>query len=210
MNAFQLTGTTPDGKPGHVWACGKCMHACRDEEAAKECCDWKCKECGAETKPYHSQCNRCRSAEWARRDQARIDKAEKLESWYEGVFWNDQYHSCLDDALEAMDDIERPEWICVAKRCPPKLLDAQDILENHCDDMGEDAYDYLHGTKEFAAACDAFNEVNKGIEWFTEDWTRMVKVPPNDLEEEERDAMPSQSEMDMERDATPRMPLDPL
>jgi hypothetical protein len=104
-----------------------------------------------------------------------------MESWDGPVFWNEQFHTSLEDAIECMEDCEqRPEWLYVAKRCPPRLLDAQDILERYAEDMGDDGYDYLRGVKEFEAACDAFNEANKAVEWYKEDSTRCVRVPPQE------------------------------
>lgn len=184
MNPFKLEGISPNGKPAHVWGCGICLHVCLNEEMAGRCCT--CSYCGepvdgdekAKRLTYHRECQR---RTFAQQDADRMDKAEKLESWSEGVFWGDDYYASLDDAIEAMDcdDIEdMPEYIYVAKPVGPLQLDAEDILQNLAENYCCEDYEIdFEGDKEFAAACEAFNELNKGIKLFEEDRKRAVKVP---------------------------------
>ena len=185
MNAFKMTGQTPDGKTRVVWGCGKCMRTCHSEEAAVKCCDYHCTQCAAKCTDFFSLCDDCRRKDWERKDRECMDKAEKLPNWDGGVFWNDTYYESVDDAAEAMEchymaDDHWPEFVYVAKPCPPRTIDPDWLYERICDDMGsddQDQRDYLLGTKELEAAIEAFNEANKAIQWYTEDCTRAVPVP---------------------------------
>jgi hypothetical protein len=183
MNPFRMTGTTPDGRVGTVWGCGTCLHVCIDEGHASRCC--VCSYCkqpitGEEVGKRQTYHKACMDAASVKRHQDRQDKAEKLETWDDGVFWNDDFYPSLEEAVEAIDDQceddDRPDWLYVAKQYPMRKLDAEDILQNHFEDL-EDGCDYLKGEKEFEAACEAFNEANKDILWCEEDGTRAVRVP---------------------------------
>ena len=185
MNAFQLTGTASDGTVRGIWCCDKCKQMNHDKASAVRCCDWKCSSCGAHTKNFIMTCDDCNRKKWRAKEQATIDKAEKLDDWADGVFWNDNYYSSVEDALEAMDCQcesldDYPEYVFVAQPCPPRKVGAGWIYEHICDDLDLDdrnPEDCLQGTKEFELAIDAFNEANKAIQWFQEDRTRMVRVP---------------------------------
>ena len=75
MKQFQLTGTSPDGKEGSVWACGACMTTCIDEPTARRCCDFRCNVCGTKTNNYISKCSACRDAEYTAHEERRIAEA---------------------------------------------------------------------------------------------------------------------------------------
>lgn len=189
MNAFKLTGQTADGKTGTVWGCGKCLHVARDEEAARQCCDWRCPTCGVEVERYSHLCDSCRREEYARRDREMLEKAEKLDEWTGGVFWGERFYASLDEAVEDIDDRcedgedFRPEFLYVAQRCPPCKVELYRVLEDACSDMGgedDEPESYLKGIPELEAAIERFNEANEDIEWYTEDSKRAVRVPPRD------------------------------
>lgn len=181
MDPIDLQGVNRDGKICHVWACGKCGFAKPSERDARVCCT--CRTCGTPMESrgaWESECEPCRKKRYAESDQKREDSAEKLEVWDGGVFYNERYYSSAE-AIEC-DYLEgnEPEWIYVARKVAPPTLDAEEILQNLLENMGDsdgDLYDQLDGVKEFDAACKAFNEANKNVAWYEEDMKRMVRVP---------------------------------
>jgi hypothetical protein len=119
--------------------------------------------------------------EFAKRDQERKDKAEKIDDWDGGVFWGDDYYPSVEEAAEAIwdqttEEDEPPQYLFVAKQVAMKRLETYDIIEHYYHDL-EDGCDYLEGIEELERACQEFNKKNKDIQWFTEDRKRMAKIP---------------------------------
>jgi len=200
MQAFKLTGTSPDGKTATIWCCGNCKRVASSQEYAEKCC--VCYYCGKLIEDNtdkclsspHSKDNipssyhfKCLAESQAKRHQEKVDKAEKIENWDGGVFWNDEYYESVEDAADSIygyyfDDEEKPGYLWVAKLAGTHPLInfgrlIEDIEERlGLDSDGEGCYDYLVGTEEFKQACEDFNEKNKNLEWYVEDYTRMAKV----------------------------------
>jgi hypothetical protein len=120
--------------------------------------------------------------EFARRDQERKDKAEKIDYWDGGVFWASNYYPSVEEAAEAIwdhtteEDVP-PQYLFIAKQVTARQLRACDIIEGYYGDLEDDGYDHIEGIEELERACQEFNKKNKDIQWFTEDRKRMAKIP---------------------------------
>lgn len=144
MNPFKLEGTTPAGKPAHVWVCGKCERTCQDEPHAIQCCaPYTCRTCGKESRPYHFVCDECRRLKAVAEERAQYDKAKKIAAadyTHDMVYMPSGDYVSLDDALDQVDDEFGTTW---AWGCEEKLphISAENIIENLCEELYEDACD---------------------------------------------------------------------
>lgn len=183
MNAFELSGTSPQGHVLSIYACGKCQQMNRDKTRAEMCCAYCCRVCHKPVNNFILVCNDCRRLQQDHKDRERMEKAIKLDSWADGVLWEDHYYSTVEEAAESMQDRiedgdELPEYLYVAKPARKREVELDRILEWLYDDMPEeDPEGYVRGIEEFQKAIDAFNEANKEVRWYDEDYTRAVRVP---------------------------------
>jgi len=198
MNSFNLL--LPDGEPSKVWVCDNCWIVARDQGRAERCCTpIPCRFCGEPTETMFNRTaaetaghDACKSAWRAEQDQARMDRAAKLETWDGWVYeWGgggpqDGYFDSLEsyvDHLVECDGLEPedwPEWVYVAEGKPGVRLSVGHILENACDDGYDDMDCDLKGVKELTAAIKAFNEANAEILVYRSDCKRAVRVPRPD------------------------------
>ncbi len=169
MNAFQLFNEKLE--PCGVFACGKCRIVQRTEEAARDCCDYRCPDCQQPNgKAYVSRCDKCQRVIWDResaaKEAARFEKAEKLteQQWAGPVAFpdDDRYFRDLGEMHDDMADDELPEYVWACDARPVCALDYDDIIENATQEAYED-FDpgSLDGEAELKAALAAFNEANK-------------------------------------------------
>ena len=185
----------PDGTPSLVWACGACKLVAADESRARKCCvPIPCTHCGepTESKYRHgyesARHDECERRDRARRDMARIERAEKLETW-DGYVWDrGDYHESLEVYVDHLADTlapaDWPEWVHVCKVSHPRI-DAGHVLENVLELGWEDMdYDDLNGVKELEAAIEAFNKANESVNVYDADMRRVVRVPRVTADEE--------------------------
>jgi hypothetical protein len=192
-----------DGKPvmakgrngQQLWCCETCGSLKLDQESADKCC--VCSYCdqpieqdkiGKGDYSYiHGKCSDERERE---REAARIEKAEKLDSWdgpvqWDGVRggWGDGFFSSLDELIESLEDdddddgAELPEYVWCCKEAKRARISLSSVLENLAEDMYEDAADNFQGVDELQAAVDKFNELNKSVISWEPNYKRMVRVP---------------------------------
>ncbi len=188
MNAYILH--KPDGTPTNASACGKCGSIGYAFDVSEKCCS--CFECReplgeAELKTrsfYHPACTRAREA---KRELARVEKAELVEDYdgpvyLEGVgsgSMGDGYFANLDELSEHLDfeDGERPEFAFCCRPAKVINVNIDHILESLTEDSYEGAYDDLTGVEELAAAADAFNKANESVISYDCDYKRKVRIP---------------------------------
>lgn len=161
MKAFELIGTRPDGARATVFACGICGNVAHDVRMAEDCCATKaCRTCGKVTDTGFVECNACRSAGYAAREQDCFDKAKKVTFAEYGGVWlyvdDDRYFSDLDSLLdhydgEPADKVPTWAWATTGRKFS---VDAQDVLESRLEDWFEDATDYIPDLTELQAALD--------------------------------------------------------
>jgi hypothetical protein len=180
MNAKELFFA--DHKPAGVFSCGKCGVIARDPITADECCKPHiCPYCHKEVEDKH------RTAHESCIYKARIEKAEKLESWegwvyLEGYGYKEGYFESMEDLLEYLDEEEketdpRPEWAFVCKTIPFKGPALNSIIESCCEEMYEDAEESLSGLGELEAAIREFSEANKRMVSYCPDYKRVARIP---------------------------------
>jgi len=99
---------------------------------------------------------------------------------------DEDYASSVDEMAEYLEDkladgeISLEDWpeyvhVCKAKNV---CLDAQDILQNLCEELGyEDCYDDLNGIDEFEKAVAKFNAANADVHSYEPDYKRVVRIP---------------------------------
>jgi len=157
--------------------------------AAQEHCNRVC-SCGAPLEQYYRlQCDKCSHQKVEDREQARFEKAIKLEiKDYDGpVFWGDEYFNSMEDLLDRAecDGLDLPKYVWAT--IPHQLtLDASDIIHQEIEqqEMHEDAVDWIDGkdVERLQAFLDVWcKEVN--LVSYMEDNTRAVLIRPEDVAE---------------------------
>lgn len=195
MNAYYLH--KPDGTPTDLSTCGVCGKLARGAtnfDISERCCT--CYDCGlplsgderrfANTCLYHRACDDKRRTE---REAARLDKAELVSDYdgpvyadgYGGGSYGEAYFADIDEFAEAAEDaleegVHLPDFVHCCKSRPVAGLDLGRILESHCEDAFEDAFDHLNGVDELQTAVDAFNTLNAGVLSWEPDYSRKVRV----------------------------------
>lgn len=100
-------------------ACGACGTVYKDKETAEQCCaPYRCEQCGVETKRYYTLCDNCRISREEKKEQARFEKAQKLNSdeytgpvfcgEFDGGGLGDGYWMDLGELLGHIEDEQ--EW----------------------------------------------------------------------------------------------------
>lgn len=129
--------------------CGKCgiVYRMTERESAEQCCKPSlCKKCGKEARVYRTICDECYKVEIEAKEQARFEKAEKIQfnDYDVGALFcdglgNDGYVYDVRLELEDMEPKDRPRWMwaCTEVRIPKP--DAVDVIERMTYDTFEDA-----------------------------------------------------------------------
>lgn len=150
MNAVELSGTLPDGRPASVWACAECLRPMRSKEVADECCGPSvCGKCGAGVKRYHIICGPCGTEAWeAKRADAfekavKVSLAEYMKEEFDVVVLDGDEHSTSIGEWLDMDDEERPEHANAVKPRDMPQINARDMLGNELCEYHETAVDEL-------------------------------------------------------------------
>jgi len=108
----------------------------------------------------------------------KIEKAEKLDTWDDWVYYNDKYYSNISELIEELqeDEEEIPEYVYVCKIIPFPKIQIDDLLE----EIGENSYegieDDLHKVDDLSESIDYFNEMNEHLVSYFPDETKMVKT----------------------------------
>jgi hypothetical protein len=193
MNAKQVY--LKNGKPvENGWYCSECKFVIGPQDIAESHC--RCIYCREVIKRetvgkgnysrYHGECWR---EDQRNRELARIEKAEKLETFdgpvqWDGISgdWGDGFCESVESFAEHWDDRDcdeasRPEFVWTCEPSKVAQIDLDSVLESVCDDMDEGAPDRLSGVDELLAAVKIFNEKNKDVISYTPDYKRMVRVP---------------------------------
>lgn len=147
--------------------CGECDYIKNSKQFAYDCCrQFVCEKCDKDTYQYQSLCSSCR-------DKANMDAREEIPSeGFEGPVYcegSDRWFESYDEAIEHFQDLVGdeesyiPEFVLPAEKVRVPNIDAEDILENFCSDLFEDAQDHLNGTEELEAAIKKFNEANNTV-----------------------------------------------
>ena len=171
MNAQELF--LENGNSAHVWYCSDCKIVATDKERVDNCCKRNnCKYCGklVEEKHWleHRECI----------ESNKIEKAEKLDTWDDWVYYNDKYYSNISELIEELqeDEEEIPEYVYVCKIIPFPKIQIDDLLE----EIGENSYegieDDLHKVDDLSESIDYFNEMNEHLVSYFPDETKMVKT----------------------------------
>lgn len=154
MNAFELSGKTPDGKTASVWACGKCLRFAPldpSKEAAEKCCRPTLCACGVEVGGFRTKCDACWKKERDAKDQTTFDKAKKTPHLaYSGMLFCECCEHFYHDVDELIDDhwdhdeIPTWAWACTERRL---AIDASEVIANALESQEwfEDAADHIPG-----------------------------------------------------------------
>ena len=116
----------------------------------------------------------------AKFEAERIEQAVLVEG-YDGMLFaagiGGEYFESAEQVAEGAEilGLPVPEFAYCCEDVDVRLH-ADRIIEDLCEDLFEDAEDQLHRVDEFTAAVDAFNTVNSGMECWTPDYTRKVRV----------------------------------
>lgn len=140
------------------YKCGNCGSVFISEEYAEKCCRPKhCEKCGAEMphNSYYTLCEKCRAEKEATKEKERFEKAKHYT--FDNVpqssiimLYSDSYgenEGYFDDLEQLEDyceenDIEMPGYVW-GTRCERISMDAGSIIENACEELHEDAYDWI-------------------------------------------------------------------
>lgn len=157
-----MAGMAVNSAPTVVWACGKCRLARISQEAAIECCaPTLCEMCKEDLFPPTSvYCSTCQNKRQEEKEQARYDKAQKVEySQYQGqmlfcshcdkYFWDldefiDEHIQDTDPEISEEDALTQvPTWAWGTEDKTLKL-DAERILSDAMEmqDLTTDDDDY--------------------------------------------------------------------
>jgi hypothetical protein len=184
MNAYFLH--KPDGTKTDLSACGVCGKLARgvtNFDISEKCCT--CYDCG---KPLGEEryvsniiyCRNCDSKRRAKVEADRLEKATVLENYDGPVFWDGGHGSYGEgyyenaDELSEDDDFEGEYAYACTSRC--LILDLDNVLENLCEEMHEDAIDDLNGVEQLQAAVNVFNEANKSVLTYDVDYKHKVRI----------------------------------
>ena len=135
-------------------ACGKCntIYDLRFEQAARECCDRRCRHCDAPAPKGWVSCEACRKALEEFNEKLAVEKAEKvLYADYKGQYL---FHDALandgfieaeiaGDVLREIEPEDRPKYAWACRTMSMPNLDAADLIENAFADFPEEAVEYL-------------------------------------------------------------------
>lgn len=182
MNPIELFHK--DGKPSGVFYCEKCRIIHRTLETATQCCDYRCKHCGATCPNYWVACSECSRKESEKREAERFAAAEKVYDYDGPIYCDgigyDGYSADLEEFIENCDwcETEAPDYVWTCNRVHFAHFDYSEILER----IGEQGYedfdpDDLNGIPELKAAIEKFNEANAGIESWEPNYKRAFVLP---------------------------------
>lgn len=114
---------------------------------------------------------------------------ETIVEDYNGPVYLDGYgnNGYCRDLEELVDELEcdhaESEWPDFAYCCTVipfnVTTSAEEIGEQCCEDMYEDAYDNLKGLEDLQKALDAFQLANKHMESWDMDYSRKIRLPKN-------------------------------
>lgn len=177
-----------------LYACGKCgsvhspnIYAATEErrheaarQAAEECCAPRhCKGCGCEVEKYRTMCRSCSDAK-------RLEKAVLTDyADCEDVIWSDvgsgdmgegYYHDMQSYLDFCADDGIKPAEYVFATTTAHIHLDIDNVLENACSDLYEDAIEDVVGYDELLTAINTFNAAQTAVGYWM-DVSRKIKVP---------------------------------
>lgn len=135
-------------------ACGKCHLVARDKSMAERCCmPLTCDMCGTETKERGwIRCAECRAKVRAEKDRERYKKATKValaDYDFDHVCVDgEEYTRSVETVLDNNNDCgpegdEYVAWAWSCRRDPWPKLHADDIVEQMCVDMWEEAHEHL-------------------------------------------------------------------
>lgn len=147
-----------DVKEVICYKCGKCGLVYHVKEWAERCCKpKKCERCGAELpyKSYWLLCDKCRAEKEKEEELKRFSKAQKYsiknvppercEMMYSDYYgYNEGYFSEIEELEEycADNDIEMPGYVYCTS-CHQLNIDVDSLVENECEDLHEDAYEWI-------------------------------------------------------------------
>lgn len=144
MDAFEMTGTAPDGKKASAWVCGKCRRVQVDEAFARTCCDRRCSECSTPVRAGALLCDVHWKEREQRREQERFEKATKIpvEAYdHEYVCIGYDSYVTVDHWRDGAECGEAPRWAWAVTDHGMPRLDATSILESALEEHHEDAID---------------------------------------------------------------------
>lgn len=122
-----------------------------------------------------------------------FNKAEKITEWAGGVFFGDDYHDTIEEALWAcyeanedcgyiVGDIDWPTHLWAAKECVivNYLPAAEELIDNTIEnaEADTDIFDSSNfsGVKELNAALTKFRELNKGVICLFPDTKKAIEI----------------------------------
>ena len=170
MNAQELF--LKNGISANVWYCSECRFVKRDIETATDCCvKNNCKYCGklVEEKYWlaHRECI----------EKDKMEKAEKLDIWDGGVFYEDKYYTNTNELVEALEGDEYiPEYVYICKIIPFPAIEMDCLIESIEESSYGEIGDQLNGLDKLTEAINEFNETNKDLVSYLPDETKMVKI----------------------------------
>jgi len=176
-----------------AWACGTCGRVL-PKDTVRTCCATKVCDCGVEYESHYTLCFECHCKKEAAKLQAKIDKAEKLET-YDGPVYCENLDTYYPDFGTAWDDIrdgdivwddkatrdqELTFWACTIKKFN---LDSGDIIIRACEGLSEecDVNDISDaGNAELQEILDGWVETYAShIETWYQDESRMLVIHPD-------------------------------
>jgi len=163
--------------------CGLCNTIHNNIFIAESCC--ACPICHTinNSSCYYQKCGDCLKKEHSEFERKRFDSAEKI-NWknYTGkVFYlnSELIADSIDEFIERCidDDSEIPKYVFATKQVKFRKIDHNDILESFYDNFGECIEDYIIGENELDIALEKFANANQELEWYEEDWKRIILLP---------------------------------
>lgn len=187
MNAYYLM--RPDGTRSGYTACGRCHVAALEAniDISELCCI--CRYCKKElpegvsrqNRLYHDECEVIMREESNRKA---LDSAELVEGYDGPVYFEggrgsfgNGYYADAQELAESLPVEKRPAFAFCCEQWPYQGIDLDNVLENLCEEMFEEARDHLNGVEELEGAVVKFNEANQALTSWMEDRKRKVAVP---------------------------------
>lgn len=122
--------------------------------------------------------DRCLAANRTAEDFRRFDKAQKLQTWDAGIFFNETYHSSMEDFLKSLHGRTAwPEFVWAAEsRTVIAGLTVDDVVESCLADRGWDdmTTSDLEGVSELATALAQFTIANAAVVSYWPDYTKAI------------------------------------
>lgn len=124
---------------------------------------------------------------WATKEQIDVQ-----EMFYSDDFpYNDGYFSDFDEFFEAWDDMHeengcRPEF-CFGTKPIPFHLNMQEIVENECENLYEDAYEYCRNVDELQKMVNEWAEKNGPGSAYTKHLDFKIRIPWEEYDKEKEE-----------------------